>query len=257
MRARRIAVDYAAHSPQVEAVRERAARRRSAGIEPQRQRASRSYSTVTGEPVDDRSRWTPSYWYRNLRQTVRFAEPVERAARATGTDAFIEVSPHPVLTFGAAGDARSGLGEPDGDRRDRAPCAATRAGPSASLGSLAEAHARGVAVDWEALFGPGAERVALPTYAFQRERYWLAAGAGAARPGGARPGRAPSTRCSAPRSTLADGEGALFTGRLSLAAPPLAGRPRRRRHRPAARHRLRRAGAARRRRRPAPGRSRS
>jgi acyl transferase domain-containing protein len=41
------------------------------------------------------------------------------------------------------------------------------------LTSLAEAHAHGVAVDWKPVF-PDAVRVPLPTYAFQRRRYWLA-----------------------------------------------------------------------------------
>ena len=57
----------------------------------------------------------------------------------------------------------------------------------------------------------------------------------------------PTTRCSAPTLPLAGEQGCCFTGRLSLAHPPLARRPRGHRHGPPARHRLPRAGPARRR----------
>ena len=73
-------------------------------------------------------------------------------------------------------------------------------GPERFALSLAEAHVAGAEVDWEAFFeGTGAKAVPLPTYPFQRQRFWLAAAAGGADAG--RVGQAPpSTRCSARRS---------------------------------------------------------
>ncbi|KJS51190.1 hypothetical protein VM98_38515, partial [Streptomyces rubellomurinus subsp. indigoferus] len=48
-------------------------------------------------------------------------------------------------------------------------------GPERFLRSLGEAWAQGVAVDWRPAFPAGARTVDLPTYAFQRRRYWLEA----------------------------------------------------------------------------------
>ena len=92
----------------------------------------------------------------------------------------------------------------------------------ALVGGLAEAWVRGANVDWGALCGspasPGDRRVRLPTYAFQRERYWQTPASGRTPAPSVRPRW--RIRCWAPRSMLADGEGWLFTGRLSLEAHP-------------------------------------
>jgi acyl transferase domain-containing protein len=112
------------------------------------------------------------YWYRNLRQTVRFAEIVETLS-ALDTRAWIEVSAHPVLAHGivetleAAGERRSTV---TGTlRRDDG-------GLDRFLRSAAELHVRGVDVDWSPLFA-GTARLhpwELPTYPFQHRHYWLA-----------------------------------------------------------------------------------
>ena len=90
----------------------------------------------------------------------------------------------------------------------------------ALVGSLAEAHAHGVDVDWGALFvGRGAKQVELPTYAFQRERFWLEsrAGAGGLPAAGLSDAEHPLLGAAVP---LAGGQGWAFTGRLSLATHP-------------------------------------
>ncbi|MFC3386843.1 type I polyketide synthase [Couchioplanes azureus] len=166
LRARRIPVDYASHSAQVERLREvllaeLADVRPRPGDLPLR-------STVTAGWADDTDLHA-EYWYENLRRTVRLEESVT-GLLAEGHDVFVECSPHPVLggsiedTAAAAGTDAVVIGSlrRDDGTRDR------------MLLSLGEAHVRGVAVDWRLTDGP---IVPLPTYAFQRDRYWLEPGA--------------------------------------------------------------------------------
>ncbi|MGA9314395.1 MAG: type I polyketide synthase, partial [Solirubrobacteraceae bacterium] len=85
------------------------------------------------------------------------------------------------------------------------------------LKSLAEAFVCGADVAWSEVFAAsGALPVSLPTYAFQRQRYWLQAGWGAAgdlSAAGLARARHPLLGAAV---SLAEGEGRLFTGRLSL-----------------------------------------
>ncbi|WP_344153040.1 type I polyketide synthase, partial [Streptomyces polychromogenes] len=163
VRARRIPVDYASHSAHVEAIEERLAEL----LAPVRPRPTHTpfYSTVTCEPLDGEE-LDAAYWYRNLRATVRF-ERTTRTLLGHGFDAFVEMSPHPVLAIGiqetveAAG--ASDVAVLSSLRRNEG-------GLDRFLRSLAEAQVRGVPVDWRP--APAA-RAALPTYAFQRDRYWL------------------------------------------------------------------------------------
>ncbi|KUN38634.1 hypothetical protein AQJ30_13920 [Streptomyces longwoodensis] len=177
VRARRIAVDYASHSPQVESIREQVTEA-LAGIEPRPAQVP-FYSTVTGSVIDT-SGLDATYWVTNLRQEVRFDATV-RELLADGFGYFVECSAHPVLTVGmqetfedhADAQAAVALGTL---RRDEG-------GPERFLTSLAEGYVRGLSADWDLLFaGTGARWADLPTYAFQREWFWLrsAAGAGAA-----------------------------------------------------------------------------
>ncbi|MFE0201509.1 acyltransferase domain-containing protein, partial [[Kitasatospora] papulosa] len=163
-RVRRIPVDYASHSHYVESIRDRLID----VLAPIRPRTSDIpfCSTVTGAVLDTAA-CDATYWYTNLRQTVRFEEAVQTLL-ADGIGLFVESSPHPVLTAGvqetadAAGRAVSAIGSL---RRDEG-------GLLRFATSLAEASMRGVRADWTPFFG-GAEVVDLPTYAFQRRRYWL------------------------------------------------------------------------------------
>ncbi|MFV8754836.1 type I polyketide synthase [Nannocystaceae bacterium ST9] len=163
--ARRIAVDYASHCAQVEAIEDELVAA-LAGVSP-RVSTIPMFSTVEPEPVAG-TQLDGRYWYRNLRQTVRFADAV-RAALGSGHRSFVEVSPHPVLTmsltalFEAAevrGAAVASL------RRDEGTLARL-------LLALGELHGRGMRFDWARHFAGWSPRlVDLPTYAFQRERYW-------------------------------------------------------------------------------------
>ncbi|MCD0451595.1 SDR family NAD(P)-dependent oxidoreductase [Actinocorallia sp. API 0066] len=213
VRARRIPVTYASHSATVEEVRDElletfADVRGGEGHIP-------VYSSVTGERADTTG-FDAAYWYRNLRDTVRFEEAVHRLLD-DGHRRFVEISPHPVLTFaleeilsdrGVTGAVGGTLKRDDG-------------GPDAFRGALAAAHLGGVPVPWKRGVVP--ELVAdLPAYAFDRQRFWLAP---ARR--GAGTSRHPLLDDAVP---LADG-GALLTGALDpdrlpwLADHGVLGRP--------------------------------
>ncbi|HEX6687505.1 MAG TPA: type I polyketide synthase, partial [Solirubrobacterales bacterium] len=167
--AREIPAAIASHSAYVEELREEVLET-LAPISP-RSGEIPFHSTVTGGELDT-AELDAAYWYRNLRETVRF-EQVTRGLLEDGHRVFIEVSPHPVFALAVGETIEATL--PDTVeasavgtlRRDEE-------GPRRFALSLAQAHAAGAAVDWGAYFaGSGAQTVKLPTYPFQRERYWL------------------------------------------------------------------------------------
>ncbi|MGE6731327.1 type I polyketide synthase [Streptomyces sp. NPDC059900] len=219
VRARRIAVDYASHTWHVERIEDELARV-LADVRPKASDVP-FFSTMTGEWLDTAT-MDAGYWYRNLRQTVRFHSAVESLA-AEGFGTFIEVSAHPVLSMSVQ-EILESASRPDVPVVVAGTLRRDEGGIGRFLTSLAEVWVQGVDVDWTgALAGSGARRVDLPTYAFQRKRYWLdeqavsgdaaslgLAGAGHALLGAAVP--------------VADGDEVLLTGRLSrLTHPWLAG----------------------------------
>ncbi len=217
LRAKQIPVDYASHSRQVEVIQGRL-EGELAQISP-RSGEIPFYSTAVGGVVDTAG-LDGAYWYRSLRQTVLF-EQTTRLLLEDSFSAFVEVSPHPVLTMAVEETAEATRGEPDAVavigslRREQG-------GLERFLCSLAEAHVHGVQVDWAALFaGRGARRVPLPTYAFQRRRYWLASGvsSGDASALGQSPTGHPLLGAAV---ELPEG-GHVFTGRLSLETRPWLG----------------------------------
>jgi acyl transferase domain-containing protein/acyl carrier protein len=126
----------------------------------------RMLSTATGRWVDGMD-LDAGYWFANLRNTVRFDLAVAGLSEA-GYRTFIEVSPHPVLEAAIA-DTVAASGGPvpviTGTLHQDSP------GGAAVLTALARVHVTGTPVDWTAVLAPGG-RVDLPTYAFQRQRYW-------------------------------------------------------------------------------------
>jgi acyl transferase domain-containing protein len=235
VKAREIPVDYAAHSAQVERIREELLAA-CAAIVP-RSGDVPFYSSVTGGLLDTAG-LDAEYWYRNLRETVRF-DRATQALLEDGCRTAIEVSPHPVLLLGMqeTADRVSSVGTPakadralaesaPGEWLDRTKLGAIgslrrgEGGVRRFLLSLGEAWARGVGVEWTSLFeGCGARRVPLPAYAFQRERYWLPANSGVEDLMSVGRSRSdhPLVRSAV---ELADGRGWLFTGRLSLETHP-------------------------------------
>ncbi|MFJ2202523.1 type I polyketide synthase, partial [Streptomyces violaceusniger] len=212
IRARRIPVDYASHCAHVEAI-EGELLRELAGISP-RSSSVPFYSTVTGGVLDTTA-LDAGYWYRNLRQTVRFDETV-RGLLADGFQVFIEASAHPVLTMGVeqtAEDHGTRVTAVGSLRRDDG-------GPDRFAISLAEAYVGGAPVDWAGVFaGTTARRVDVPTYAFQHQRYWVepSAVAGDVSSAGLVSADHPLLGAAV---ALPESGGYLFTGRLSLRSHP-------------------------------------
>uniref|UniRef100_UPI0005690B49 type I polyketide synthase n=1 Tax=Streptomyces sp. NRRL F-4474 TaxID=1463851 RepID=UPI0005690B49 len=212
-RARLVDVDYASHSAHVEELEAELAQLLD-GIEAGPGDVP-VYSSLTGALLLDARVMGAGYWYQNLRETVQFEQAVGELL-AAGHHSFIEVSPHPVLTIGvqAALDEAGVRGTALGTlRRDE-----DEAGRL--LLALGEAHCHGIAVDWSAVFaGTGARRVQLPTYAFQRTRFWLDTPVTAEDPSGL--GLTPAEHpLLGAVTSLADREGVLFTGRVSRRTHP-------------------------------------
>ncbi|MEU1554991.1 SDR family NAD(P)-dependent oxidoreductase [Streptomyces scabiei] len=208
-RAKRLPVDYASHCAHVESIRERLLTD-LAGIQARPSEVP-FHSTVTGG-LFDTTGLDATYWYTNLRQSVLF-EPATRALLDGGHGVFVECSPHPVLlhsieeTADAAGTAVTGVGSL---RRDDG-------GPDRMMAALGQAFVAGVPVEWPVVFEDLPVRpVELPTYPFQRERYWLEQSAPvyAAGPG---PSDHPLLGTAV---AVAGTDETLFTGRVATAAQP-------------------------------------
>ncbi|GGZ96802.1 type I polyketide synthase [Streptomyces bluensis] len=165
-------------------------------------------STLTGARLGDGDWTTPHYWTRQVREAVRFHDAARTATHDLGVVRFLEVGPDPVLSaMVEPAFALSAL-------RRNLPEAET------ALRAVAELYVRGTAVHWPAVFeGSGAVRTALPTYAFQRERYWLrdAGSAGDARGLGLKAADHPLLGAAVP---VAGSDAVLLTARLSTAAAP-------------------------------------
>ncbi|CDR18215.1 type I polyketide synthase [Streptomyces iranensis] len=125
-------------------------------------------SSLTGEHAAPGELEHADYWVRQVRHAVRFSDGM-RNLRREGANTFLELGPQPML---------SGLGAfclADEQPMSWAPsCTPGKNGAQVIQRSLAELHVRGVPVDWDGYFAPfGGHRVDLPTYAFQRERFWF------------------------------------------------------------------------------------
>jgi acyl transferase domain-containing protein/acyl carrier protein len=113
------------------------------------------------------------YWRRHAREPVRFAGGIA-ALRAAGVTALVEVGPHPALL------ALVGRAAPDAPWSTAASLRRGRDDRREMLTGVASLYVRGAPVRWDALIaGQGGRRITLPTYPFQRERYWVAARPGA------------------------------------------------------------------------------
>lgn len=146
----RLSVSHAFHSPLVEPVLDEL-NDVAAGLDRHRP-ALPLVSCVTGRLVEAIG---PDHWRRHARSTVRFAD----ALAACGSGFGLEISPAPVLGRAAAGVL---------------PVTPATTSGSGVLAAVGTAHTAGVRVDWPAVFdGSGAQVTSLPTYPFERSRFWL------------------------------------------------------------------------------------
>jgi polyketide synthase 12 len=213
LRTRRIDVDYASHSIEVEAIRAELTQA-LAGIEPRSSRTA-FFSTVTGKRLDTAD-LDADYWYRNIRQTVQLDQAV-RSACEQGYRTFIESSPHPALIAGieqTAADCLTGTAS-DVEARVVPTLGREDGGVERFLMSAAAAFVAGVAVDWRGVLG-GAGFVELPTYAFERRRFWLSGEGVGADAAGLGLGASEHALLGAVVELPASG-GVMLTGRLSPA----------------------------------------
>jgi acyl transferase domain-containing protein/NADPH:quinone reductase-like Zn-dependent oxidoreductase/acyl carrier protein len=160
---RRLDVSCAFHSPQMDSAAAELAARFGASKPARAREGVAIFSSVTGGPVSADA-LTADYWRRNLRDRVRFADAIG-AALAAGRRWFVEIGPQPglIADICAAAEGIVALPSLRRDRDDR----------TVMLESLAELYAGGAAVHWAAVGDAGSRCVSLPTYAWQRERYWI------------------------------------------------------------------------------------
>ncbi|MGW7055374.1 SDR family NAD(P)-dependent oxidoreductase [Streptomyces sp. NPDC054887] len=219
---KRLRVSHAFHSARMEPMLEEF-RAVAAGLTYGQPRIA-VVSTLTGSPVGPDRLGSADYWAEHVRQPVRFADAV-RNLRAEGVAQYLEIGPDAVLTAmaretvdaladsGATGPAAAAEVVVPALRRERSE-------PGTLLTALGGLHVRGTSADWSAAFdGAGATRVDLPTYAFQRERYWaeMAAAATDVTALGLAAAEHPLLGAVV---ELPDDKGVLATGRLSLKSHP-------------------------------------
>ncbi|OBH75549.1 polyketide synthase [Mycobacterium scrofulaceum] len=210
-RVRQLAVSHAFHSPLMEPMIEEFSAV-LAGVSPGAPRID-LVSNVTGQLAGP-GYLSADYWVEHVRRPVRFADGV-RAAESLGVGAFVEVGPGAALLAAAEQSLAA------------APAVAAvsmakdRPEIDSLLAAAGELFVSGVAVDWAAVFaGLSAHRVDLPTYAFQRRRFWLSSEAVGGRD------TAGLGLTGAEHALLGavverpDSGGVVLTGRLSTAAQP-------------------------------------
>ncbi|MBE1876185.1 type I polyketide synthase [Myceligenerans pegani] len=163
VRTKRLSVSHAFHSPLMDGML--AEFRRTAESMTFTAPSIPVVSTLTGAPGADLT--DPEYWVRQVREAVRFADAVDALVH-DGVTTLVEIGPGAVLAGLASAEAGNDAVAVPLLRKDRPEVDAL----AAALGAF---HLQGIGIDWAAFFaGSGARRVDLPSYPFQRRRYWLA-----------------------------------------------------------------------------------
>ncbi|MET9079929.1 SDR family NAD(P)-dependent oxidoreductase, partial [Streptomyces sp. NPDC004232] len=168
-------------------------------------------SNVTGRLAADGELASADYWVRHVREAVRFADGVSALA-AQGVTRFLEIGPDGTLTA----LARTALGDGGEDALFVPTLRKDRDEPHTTLAALAALHASGRHVDWNVLLPDTYGWAQLPTYPFQRQRYWLD-------PVADRAGRRGEHPLLSAGIGLADSTTVVATGRLSPRIQPWLG----------------------------------
>ncbi|MGH3967903.1 MAG: polyketide synthase dehydratase domain-containing protein, partial [Mycobacterium sp.] len=151
------------------------------------------------------------YWTQHIRDAVRFADSV-RFAQSAGAGCFLEVGPGGSLTASIEESL------PDGDVVSVPMLRKDRPEPAALTQGVARAFVSGAPVDWRAVLGCG-HFVELPTYAFERRRFWLSSNGATVDAAGLGLGAGDHPLLGAVVELPASG-GVVLTGRLSVASQP-------------------------------------
>lgn len=169
-------------------------------------------STVTGALLTDEEACSPSYWASQAKRAVRYADAIS-FLRGQEVLTYVEIGPDAVLATLAQSNLAT-LPQIEGrDVRTLALMRRNRNEVRVFTGALASLHVRGHALDWCQL-GTVTRPVNLPTYVFQRKRFWYkpslfkAGGTGQVQTEAAHPFLRPGIE-------LADGQGQLFCGHIS------------------------------------------
>ncbi|MGK5728286.1 SDR family NAD(P)-dependent oxidoreductase [Streptomyces sp. URMC 124] len=208
-RTKRLQVSHAFHSPLMEPVL--AEFRRIAQVLTYATPRIPVVSTVTGA-LTTGELCSPDYWVEHVRAQVRFHDAV-RGLEAAGVRTFLELGPDGVLSAMAEECAEgTGLAFAPLLRRDRPE-------EHQAVSALALAHERGAHVDWARFHaGRGGRRIDLPTYRFQRNRFWLEPGSAGADATGL--GQLPAGHPLLGAVVAVGADEAVLTGRLSLRTHP-------------------------------------
>ncbi|QEV20765.1 SDR family NAD(P)-dependent oxidoreductase [Streptomyces alboniger] len=171
-------------------------------------------SNLTGQLAAGDDLCTTEYWVRHVRQAVRFADGIAFLAEQ-GVTSFIELGPDGTLSAMAQQTLT------DTDTAAFTPVLRkNRPEADTFTQAVTQAHIRGRDLDWDGVFaGRGAQRVELPTYAFQHERYWLDMPA----PGGDATSLGLGTTghpLLGAAVTIPESDEVLLAGRLSLQSHP-------------------------------------
>ena len=176
-------------------------------------------SNVSGGLLSVEQACDPGYWVSQVREPVRFADGVGCLA-GVGVDGFLEVGPAGVLS-GLVEQCLDGVW---GERGRRGLVVAAGGGGGGDevegvVGALVGLWSGGVGVDWRGFFGGGGGRVGLPTYAFERQRFWLEPGGGVGDVSAAGLGVVEHPLLGAVVGVAGEDRW-LFTGRVSLGSHP-------------------------------------
>ncbi len=157
-------VEVAYHSPQMELIKDELFKD-LATIKPQPARYP-LYSTVTGNLIEGNT-LDANYWWRNIREPVRFADGIQSLV-GQGFANFLEVGPHPVLAHSVK-EIAAGT-----NTKVNLVSSLNRKFPEQvrMLESLGELYTLGFPVDWESLIPQAGQFISIPTYPWQKERYW-------------------------------------------------------------------------------------